>query len=75
MRMILLAEMDFVIASIHSAFSQPKEKIMERLKTALYNAHVDLIAHPTGRKIGRRKGYDVDIDMSDSNLQKKQIQH
>ncbi|MFJ7727162.1 DNA polymerase/3'-5' exonuclease PolX [Neobacillus sp. NPDC097160] len=59
----LLAEMDFVIASIHSAFSQPKEKIMERLKNALENAHVDLIAHPTGRKIGRRAGYDVDIDL------------
>lgn len=36
---------------------------MERLKTALTNAHVDLIAHPTGRKIGRREGYDVDIDI------------
>ncbi|EKN65040.1 hypothetical protein BABA_21796 [Neobacillus bataviensis LMG 21833] len=59
----LLSEMDFVIASIHSAFSQPREKIMERLKNALENAHVDLIAHPTGRKIGRRAGYDVDIDL------------
>jgi DNA polymerase (family X) len=59
----LLAEMDFVIASIHSAFTQPREKIMERLTTALRNAHVDLIAHPTGRKIGRRDGYDVDIDL------------
>jgi DNA polymerase (family X) len=59
----LLAEMDFVVASIHSAFSQSREKIMERLKTALNNAHVDLIAHPTGRKIGRREGYDVDIDL------------
>ncbi|MEH7074815.1 DNA polymerase/3'-5' exonuclease PolX [Neobacillus drentensis] len=59
----LLADMDFVIASIHSAFSQPREKIMERLKNALTNAHVDLIAHPTGRKIGRREGYDVDIDI------------
>jgi DNA polymerase (family X) len=58
-----LADMDFVIASIHSAFSQPKEKIMDRLTTALTNAHVDLIAHPTGRKIGRREGYDVDIDL------------
>ncbi|CRK84355.1 DNA polymerase/3'-5' exonuclease PolX [Neobacillus massiliamazoniensis] len=59
----VLAEMDFVIASIHSAFSQPREKIMSRLKTALENAHVDLIAHPTGRKISRREGYDVDIDL------------
>ncbi|WP_147532569.1 DNA polymerase/3'-5' exonuclease PolX [Bacillus marasmi] len=59
----LLAEMDLVIASIHSSFSQPKEKIMERLRTALQNAHVDIIAHPTGRLIGRREGYAVDIDM------------
>jgi DNA polymerase (family X) len=58
----LLAQMDFVIASIHSAFSQPMEKIMERLNTALRNAHVDLIAHPTGRKIGRRDGYPVDME-------------
>ncbi|MGD6816795.1 DNA polymerase/3'-5' exonuclease PolX [Metabacillus sp. 113a] len=59
----LLQEMDLVIASIHSSFSQPKEKIMERLKSALTNHHVDIIAHPTGRLIGRREGYDVDIDM------------
>lgn len=59
----LLEELDIVIASIHSSFSQPREKIMERLKTALTNAHVDIIAHPTGRKIGRREGYDVDIDL------------
>ncbi|MBD3108371.1 DNA polymerase/3'-5' exonuclease PolX [Bacillus sp. AGMB 02131] len=58
----LLSEVDFVIASIHSSFSQSREKIMERLKTALNNPHVDLIAHPTGRLIGRRDGYDVDID-------------
>lgn len=58
-----LAEMDIVIASIHSAFSQPKEKIMERLKVALNNPHVDIIAHPTGRKIGKREGYVVDIEM------------
>lgn len=59
----LLAEMDIVIASIHSAFSQPKEKIMERLKNALQNRHVDIIAHPTGRLIGRREGYEVNIDL------------
>ena len=59
----LLAEMDFVIASIHSSFSQPRETIMNRLKTALQNPHVDLIAHPTGRLIGKRAGYDVDVDM------------
>lgn len=59
----LLAELDVVIASIHSSFSQPRETIMKRLKNALINAHVDIIAHPTGRLIGRREGYDVDIDL------------
>ncbi|MFC7371321.1 DNA polymerase/3'-5' exonuclease PolX [Fictibacillus iocasae] len=58
----LLEEMDFVIASIHSSFSQSRQKIMDRLKTALENKHVDLIAHPTGRLIGRRDGYDVDVE-------------
>ena len=59
----LLEEMDIVIASIHSSFSQNKEKIMSRLKIALENYHVDIIAHPTGRLIGRREGYDVDVEM------------
>lgn len=59
----LLAELDIVIASIHSSFTQPKETIMKRLKTALENPNVDIIAHPTGRVIGRRPGYEVDMDM------------
>lgn len=58
----LLKEVDLVIASIHSSFSQKRELIMERLRNALNNPHVDLIAHPTGRVIGRRDGYDVDMD-------------
>jgi DNA polymerase (family X) len=59
----ILEKVDLVIASIHSSFSQPQEKIMERLKTALDSEHVDIIAHPTGRIIGRRAGYDVDMDL------------
>lgn len=58
-----LEEMDLVIASIHSGFSQPKDKIMTRLSNALRNQHVDIIAHPTGRKIGIRDGYEVNIDL------------
>ncbi|SFJ14268.1 DNA polymerase (family 10) [Halobacillus dabanensis] len=57
-----LKEMDFVIASIHSSFQQSQDQIMERLNNALENPHVDMIAHPTGRLIGRRKGYDVDLE-------------
>ncbi|KSU63922.1 hypothetical protein AS034_06680 [[Bacillus] enclensis] len=59
----ILEKVDLVIASIHSSFSQPQDKIMERLKTALDSVHVDIIAHPTGRIIGRREGYDVDMDL------------
>lgn len=53
----MLSEMDFVIASIHSSFSQDEDKIMMRLENALRSHHVDLIAHPSGRLLGRRKGY------------------
>lgn len=57
----VMADLDFVIASIHSSFSQPQEKIMERLHEALKNPHVDMIAHPTGRIIGKRDGYNPDV--------------
>lgn len=58
----VLKEMDIVIASIHSAFSQSEEQIMHRLENAMRNPHVDIIAHPTGRLIGRRDGYAVNIE-------------
>lgn len=57
----VMKELDFVIASIHSSFSQPQEKIMERLHTAVKNPYVHMIAHPTGRIIGQRAGYDPDV--------------
>lgn len=58
----VLELLDFVIASIHSSFRQSQEKIKERLNAALENPHVDLVAHPSGRLIGRRKGYAVDME-------------
>lgn len=54
-----LQEMDVVIAAIHSSFDQTEEEIMQRLYTALENPYVDIVAHPTGRIIGRRDGYRV----------------
>ena len=57
-----LRELDFVIAAIHSSFDQSEEKIMKRLYSALENPYVDLIAHPTGRIIGRRPGYKVNVE-------------
>ncbi|MBC1777637.1 DNA polymerase/3'-5' exonuclease PolX [Listeria booriae] len=58
----LLQDLDFVIASIHSSFSQSEEEIMKRLQTACENPYVHLIAHPTGRVIGRRDGYNVNVE-------------
>lgn len=58
----VLKELDFVIASIHSSFSQDKAAIMKRLEAACMNPYVRLIAHPTGRLLGRRRGYSVDVD-------------
>ena len=58
----VLARLDFVTASIHSGFSQPESKIMERLEAAMRNPHVDSIGHPSGRLLGKRDPYRVDIE-------------
>ena len=55
----LLKQLDFVVASIHSGF---KTRVTERLVSAAKNPHVAVIGHPTGRLIGQREGYDVDLD-------------
>ncbi|MFS0689059.1 DNA polymerase/3'-5' exonuclease PolX [Sporosarcina sp. 179-K 8C2 HS] len=57
----LLQELDFVIASIHSNFNQSQEQIMNRLHAAMKNPYVSMIAHPTGRIIGQRDGYNPDV--------------
>jgi DNA polymerase (family X) len=58
-----LARLDFVTASIHSGFSQPPAQLMERILGAMRNPYVRSIAHPTGRLIRRREGYEIDIDV------------
>ncbi|MCG0274541.1 MAG: DNA polymerase/3'-5' exonuclease PolX [Thermosediminibacteraceae bacterium] len=59
----VLKELDVVIASIHSGFGQDREKITQRIVKAMYNPYVNIIAHPTGRILGKRESYDVDIDV------------
>ncbi|MZP30848.1 DNA polymerase/3'-5' exonuclease PolX [Heliobacterium undosum] len=58
----ILREMDVVIASVHTGLRQERHKVHTRLEAALKNPHVDIIGHPTGRLIGTREPYDVDID-------------
>jgi len=57
----LLAELDFIIASIHSGLSSPREKVTSRTLKAMDNPYVNCIAHPTGRLIGQREPMDIDI--------------
>jgi len=56
-----LSECDVVVASIHSAMQKPREVQTSRLIAAIRNPHVDVIAHPTGRLLGRRPGYEIDL--------------
>lgn len=58
----LLAEADWVVASIHYGQNQSRERITERLLNAIRNPNVDAIGHPTGRLIGKRKGVEVDLE-------------
>jgi DNA polymerase (family 10) len=58
----VLAQGDWVIASVHYGQNQSRQQITERILGALENPHVDMLAHPTGRLINRRDAYDVDID-------------
>ena len=58
----ILSQLDYVIAAIHSSFQQSEEDIMHRLKTAMDNPYVRHIAHPTGRLIGVRDGYPVNME-------------
>jgi DNA polymerase (family X) len=58
----LLAEMDVVVAAVHVSHRQPREQITQRALNALRNPHVDILAHPSGRLIGRREASEADLD-------------
>ena len=58
----ILAQLDYVIAAIHQSFNQSEAEIMQRLENACRNPYVKHIAHPTGRIIGKRPGYEPNIE-------------
>jgi DNA polymerase (family 10) len=58
----LVAALDWVVASVHTSFSVPEKQMNERVLTAIANPNVDCIGHLTGRLIGRREPYGVDIE-------------
>ncbi|HNT08927.1 PHP domain-containing protein, partial [Methanoculleus sp.] len=57
----VLADLDIVVASVHSGFAQDEDLLTRRILTAMENEHVDIIGHPTGRLLGRRPPYAVDL--------------
>lgn len=58
----ILAQMDFVIASLHSGLQQKRPQVTERLLNAIRNPHVDMIGHPSARQFPNREGVDADWD-------------
>ena len=57
-----LVRLELVIAAVHSHFDLPQAEQTARIVRALQHPQVNLLAHPTGRLLGRRDGYDVDLD-------------
>ncbi len=58
----VLRELDVVVASVHMRYKQDMEEMTGRIEAALKNPHVDILAHPTGRLIGRREPYDLELE-------------
>ena len=58
----VLAQLDFVIAGVHSGLKMEKEKMTERIIKAMRNPNIDIISHPTGRLIQERDECQIDFD-------------
>jgi DNA polymerase (family 10) len=57
----ILGRLDYVVASVHSSFSQPEEEMTQRVIRAIESPSVTMLGHPTGRLLLRREGYQIDI--------------
>lgn len=57
----ILEQLDIVVASIHSSFKMPEKPMTERIIKALKNPYVTIFSHPSGRLLGMRPGYAVDL--------------
>ncbi len=58
----VLAELDVVVASVHSGLNQGIEQMTRRILSAIHNPHVDILGHPTCRLLGQREPVDLDIE-------------
>jgi DNA polymerase (family 10) len=58
----ILRELDLVVCAVHSAFGLSRKKQTERILRAMDDPHFHVLAHPTGRLLGRREPYEVDLE-------------
>ena len=58
----VLRTLDVVIGSVHSRLRMPQEEMTRRVITAMENPHLDILGHPTGRLVGQRPPFDLDLD-------------
>lgn len=58
----ILEKLDVVVASVHSGFKQDRERITQRILKALESPYVHILGHPTGRLLGARDPYEVEMD-------------
>ena len=58
----VLAELDFVIGSVHSSMQQPEAEMTARVLKAMDNPYLDIVGHPTGRILLGRKGFAIDME-------------
>ncbi len=58
----VLRDLDVVVCSVHSRLRMPREEMTARIIKALEHPHADILGHPTGRLLGQREAYDVDIE-------------
>ena len=58
----VLAELDFVVGSVHTGFAQSEALLTGRVVAAMHNPFVTLIAHPTGRLMGQRESYAINLE-------------
>jgi DNA polymerase (family 10) len=59
----VLAQLDVVVASVHSYMNLPREEMTERILAAIENPYTQIIAHPTGRLVMRREPFDYDMEL------------
>ncbi len=58
----ILKELDIVVGAVHSGFSAPEKKMTKRIVSALKNRYLDILAHPSGRLLGKREAYAVNFE-------------